>query len=57
MNIVESKIGRFMIGVGCVMEHTPTEKLLLVALQIRLGRFCQINDSVALVLYYSLKMV
>ena len=28
MSFTESKIGRFMIGVGCIMEHQPTGKIL-----------------------------
>lgn len=28
MSFSESKIGRFMVGAGCVMEHAPTGKIL-----------------------------
>lgn len=28
MDIQEAKIGKFMIGVGCVMEHTPSGEIL-----------------------------
>jgi 8-oxo-dGTP diphosphatase len=28
MDIIETKIGRYMLGVGCVMEHAPSGKIL-----------------------------
>jgi 8-oxo-dGTP pyrophosphatase MutT (NUDIX family) len=28
--MTETKIGRFMVGVGCLLEHTPTGKILCV---------------------------